>query len=61
MPVDAIRNTPTDREGNLIYREFPEVEYTGDNLLYSEINKSTVKNCVFFSIIFIIGYGNAAL
>jgi len=36
-----------DREGTLIYREFPEVQYTGYHLLYIEINNPTVKKSVF--------------
>jgi len=59
--VDAIRSTHTDREGYLIYREFPEVEYSGDYLLYNEIIKPTAKKCVFVLILRIIGYGQTAL
>ena len=59
--MDAICTTHTDGVGILIYLEFPVVEYTGHNLLYSEMNKLTVKKCGFVLIICIIGYGQTAL
>jgi hypothetical protein len=40
IPVDAINSTNTDRKGNLIYRDFPEFEYTGD----TNIGTVTVKH-----------------
>ena len=58
--MDATRSKHTDREGHLIYRELPEVEYTGDSLLSSEINKPAVKKCVFLMIC-IVGCGQTAL
>jgi len=42
-----MHSTNTDRKGTLICREFLEDENKKDNLLYTEINKLTVKNCVF--------------
>jgi hypothetical protein len=39
IPVDAVHNTHNDREEILVHRDFLEVEYKGDNLLYNDINE----------------------
>jgi hypothetical protein len=42
-----MHSTNTDRKGTLICREFLKYENKEDNLLDTEINKLTVKKCVF--------------
>jgi len=47
IPVDDMHSTNTDRKGTLICREIFEDENKEDSLLYTKINKLTVKKCVF--------------